>query len=63
MDAIALYPEDRDASSPSAARMVRAFDSLARHHLLDADANLVQTFSPTFTPLQSQLLDRGPRST
>jgi len=57
IDALALYPEDREASSPSAARMIGALDGLARHHLFDADGNLVQTFSPTLTPLQSQLLD------
>ena len=55
--ALALYPEDRPSSQPSAARMIEAFTGVARHRLFDADGNLVQTFAPVLTPLQEQLLE------
>lgn len=58
MDAIALYPKDRDASPPGTVHMIGALDGPARHHLFDTEGNLVQTSPPTLTPLQSQLLDR-----
>ena len=55
--ALALYPEDRPSSSPSAARMIEAFTGVARHRLHDAEDRLVQTFAPELSPLQEQLLD------
>jgi transposase len=57
IDALALYPEDRPSSSPSAARMIEVFTGIARHRLFDAQGNLVQTFAPVLTPIQEQLLD------
>jgi hypothetical protein len=57
IDALALYPEERPSSSPSAARMVEAFTGVARHRLLDEAGNLVQTFAPVLIPLQEELLD------
>ncbi|MHB1774496.1 MAG: hypothetical protein ACYCU7_00680 [Acidimicrobiales bacterium] len=50
--ALALYPEDRPSSAPSAARMIEAFTGVARHRLLDAEDRLVQTFAPERSPLQ-----------
>ena len=55
--ALALYPEDRPSSSPSAARMIEAFTGVARHRLWDAAGNHIQTFAPVLTPLQEQLVD------
>ncbi len=57
IDALALYPEDRPSSSPSAQRMIEVFTGVARHRLFDAEGNLVQTFAPVLTPIQEQLLD------
>lgn len=57
IEALALYPEDRPSTSPSAARMIEAFTGVARHRLIDAAGNLVQTFAPVLTPLQQELLD------
>lgn len=56
IEALALYPEDRMSSSPSAARMIGVFDGVARHHLFDSAGRHVQTFAPELTPLQAQLL-------
>ena len=52
-----IYPEARACSAPSAARIFELFKGTTRHHLLDAESHLVQTFSPTLTPQQLQLLD------
>ena len=57
IEALALYPEERPSTAPSAARMIEAFTGVARHRLFDADGNLVQTFAPVLTPLQEELLD------
>jgi transposase len=57
IDSLALYPEERPSTSPSAQRMIEVFTGVARHRLFDADGNLVQTFAPVLTPLQEQLLD------
>lgn len=57
IDALALYPEERPSTAPSAARMIEAFTGVARHRLFDVDGNLVQTFAPVLTPLQEVLLD------
>ena len=56
IDALALYPEERPSTAPSAARMIEAFAGVARHRLFDAEGNPVQTFAPALTPLQEQLL-------
>ena len=57
IEALALYPEERPSYSPSAARMIEAFQGVSRHRLFDSTGNLVQTFAPELTPLQEELLD------
>jgi hypothetical protein len=57
IEALALYPEERPSSSPSAARMIEAFTGAARHRLFDTTGKLVQTFAPVLTPLQEELLE------
>jgi transposase len=54
---ITIYPEDRPCSAPSAKRILELFKGVTRHHLIDGDGHLVQTFSPTLTAKQIQLLD------
>ncbi len=54
---IPLYPELRACPAPSAPRVLEIFNSVARHHLLDHQGHVVQTFEPALTPLQHQVLD------
>jgi transposase len=54
---LSLYPEDRGCAAPTAARVLDIFSGLSRHHLRDADDRLVQTFHPTLSDLQRQVLD------
>ena len=54
---IPLYPELRNCPAPSAPRILEIFDDLARHQLIDADNDVVQTFQPQLTDLQQQVLD------
>jgi transposase len=54
-EAIPLYPEDRGCTSPSAERLVEVFAGVSRHHLFH-DGQLVQTFEPTLTELQEEVL-------
>lgn len=53
---IALYPELRNCSAPSAARVLEIFDDVQRHYLIRAD-DIVQVFEPELTELQLQVLD------
>jgi transposase len=53
--AIALYPEDRDCTAPSAARTLDIFADLTRHHL-HHNARPVQTFEPRLDPRQRAVL-------
>ena len=53
---IPLYPELRNCPAPSAPRILEIFDDLARHQLINADDEIVQTFQPQLTPLQQQVL-------
>jgi len=53
---IPLYPELRACPAPSAPRVLEIFNGVARHHLL-SNRQPVQTFEPTLTPLQQQVLD------
>jgi transposase len=57
LDSIALYPELRSCPAPSATRILDIFTGVARHHLLDSNGSTVQTFEPTLTPLQHQVLN------
>jgi hypothetical protein len=54
---IPLYPELRNCPAPSAPRILEIFDDLARHQLINADDQVVQTFQPQLTDLQQQVLD------
>ena len=56
LEALPLYPEDRDCSAPTAAKV---FDAFADAFLVtfDRGGGLVDTFAPDLTPLQRQLLD------
>ncbi len=53
---IPLYPELRACPAPSAPRVLEIFNGVARHHLID-HGHVAQTFEPTLTPLQHQVLD------
>lgn len=53
---IPLYPELRNCPAPSAERILEIFTGIQRHHLISEDS-IVQTFEPTLTPLQQQVLD------
>ena len=57
IDSLALYPEERPSTAPSAQRMIEVFTCVARHRLFEAEGTLVQTFAPVLTLLQEQLLD------
>ncbi|MHB8452097.1 MAG: hypothetical protein ACYDAQ_16855 [Mycobacteriales bacterium] len=37
--------------------ILEIFNELARHHLINTDNEVVQTFEPQLTPLQQQVLD------
>lgn len=52
---IPLYPELR-ARHPQRPPCARHFTDVARHHLID-HGRVAQTFEPTFTLLQHQVLD------
>jgi transposase len=54
---LSIYPEDRGCPTPTAARVLDIFNSLARHHLIDQDGRLVQTFQPELTELHQLVLD------
>jgi transposase len=54
---IPLYPELRNCPAPSAPRILEIFDDLARHQLINAADDVVQTFHPQLTDLQQQILD------
>ncbi len=56
LNAIPLYPELRSCPAPSAPRVLEIFTGVARHHLI-SEGRVVQTFEPTLTPLQRQVLD------
>ena len=53
---LALYPEDRACSAPSATRIFQLFSGLTRNHLLH-NGRVVQVFPPKLSPLQRQVLD------
>jgi transposase len=53
--AIALYPEDRDCTAPSAARALDVFAGLTRNRLYQ-DGRLVQTFEPRLDSRHRTLL-------
>jgi transposase len=56
IDALPLYPEERDCRAPTSARILEIFETVQRHELL-RDGRVVQRFEATLTPLQEQVLD------
>lgn len=54
---IPLYPELRNCPAPSADRILEIFTGIQRHQLSSDDDTVVQTFEPTLTPIQQQVLD------
>jgi hypothetical protein len=52
---LALYPEHRACSAPTAARILDTFTDLARHQLLQ-NHQLIQVFHPQLTPLHKHVL-------
>ena len=50
-------PELRNCPAPSAPRILEIFDDLARHQLINADDDIVQTYQPQLSDLQQQVLD------
>jgi transposase len=57
MAQLSVYPEDRGSAAPTAARVLDIFTGLARHHLIDQQGQLLQTFQPELDPLQRLVLD------
>ena len=55
--AIALYPELRDCSSPSAERILEIFAGVSRHVLRDGDGQVLKIFEPKLNRLQLQVLE------
>ncbi len=54
---LSIYPEERGCAAPTAARVLDIFHGVARHHLIDRQGQLVQTFQPQLTELQQLVLD------
>jgi len=56
VEALALYPEERQTFRPTAEQVFRLF-SLTQRHVLEHDGQLVRSFEPELTPLQRQVLN------
>jgi len=54
---ISLYPELRNCPAPSTPRVLEILHDLARHQLINADDQVIQTFQPQLNDLQQQVLD------
>ena len=51
-------PASTSSAAPGgAAHTLESFNGLARHHLIDANGDTVQTFQPQLSPLQHEVLD------
>ena len=53
---LALYPEERSTTRPTAEQVFRLF-SLTQRHVLEHDCHHVRSFEPDLTTLQRQVLD------
>lgn len=53
---VALYPEERACSAPTAARVLDNFTGVARHRLVSG-GKVLQVFDPNLTHLQREILD------
>ena len=55
IEELPIYPEDRPCKRPTCEQALRLFSLAERHVLLKGDT-VVQTFEPTLTELQRQVL-------
>jgi len=55
LEALPLYPENRECRAPTMARLIEVFRSLQRH-ILSKAGETVQRFDPELTELQQQIL-------
>jgi hypothetical protein len=53
---LALYPEERSTTRPTAEQVFRLF-SLTQRHVLEHDGRYVRSFEPELTALQREVLD------
>jgi transposase len=52
-----ILPEERPSASPTTEQVMRIFASCARNLLLSEHGAIVQTFPPSLTPIQMQILN------
>ncbi|MHB8587176.1 MAG: IS1634 family transposase, partial [Thermoplasmatota archaeon] len=57
IDALPLYPEGRDADSPTAETILGLFDGVMTHRLF-REGQAVQTFEPKLSPRQRLVLEK-----
>lgn len=50
-----IYPEQRQCAHPTTEQVLRLFSMAQRHHL-QSQGHILQTFEPSLTPLQRQVL-------
>jgi transposase len=55
LEALPLYPENRECRAPTMARLIEVFGNLQRH-ILSKAGEMVQRFDPELTELQQQIL-------
>jgi transposase len=55
IEALPLYPEERDCKAPTANRILEIFEKIQRHDLMDGEA-IQQRFPPKLTDLQRDLM-------
>jgi transposase len=56
LEALPLYPENRECRAPTMARLIEVFGNLQRH-ILSKAGEIVQRFNPQLSELQQQILD------
>ncbi|NIS10527.1 MAG: hypothetical protein GWN97_00945, partial [Thermoplasmata archaeon] len=56
IEALPLYPEERDSKKPTAATILGLFEHQRRNRLFQS-GRLVETFWDSLSPIQSQVLD------
>jgi transposase len=56
LEALPLYPENRECRAPTMARLIEVFGNLQRH-ILSKAGEVVQRFDPQLSELQQQILD------
>ena len=53
---LALYPEDRACTAPTAARVIEVLEPLCAHRLTAGD-EVLKRYDPSLSPLHQQILD------